>query len=83
LEKRNQVLLSLLEDQSYASNKALIGKDLEVLVEAKARRGEGKLMGRSLCFRKVNFSANHSIIGDLKTVRITGASPSSLTGELI
>ena len=83
LEKRNQVLLSLLEDQSYASNKALIGKELEVLVEAKARRGEGKLMGRSLCFRKVNFSANDSIIGDLKTVRITGASPSSLTGELI
>ena len=40
-------------------------------------------MGRSLCFRKVNFSADDSMIGDLKIVRITGASPSSLTGELI
>ena len=82
LERRNQVLLSILEDQSYASNKGLIGKELEVLVESKARRGESKLMCRSLCFRRVNFSADDSIIGDLKTVRITGASPSSLTGEL-
>ena len=55
----------------------LIGKELEVLTEAKARRGEGKLMGRTLCFRKVNFSADDSMIGDLKTVRITGASPSA------
>ena len=42
LERRNQEFLSILEVQSYASNQLLIGQELEVLVEAKARRGEGK-----------------------------------------
>lgn len=83
LERRNQELLSILEVQSYASNQLLIGKELEVLVEAKARRGEGKIMGRTSCFRKVNFSGDNSIIGDLRIVKITGATPSSLAGELI
>ena len=61
----------------------LIGKELEVLVEAKARRGEGKLMGKTLCFRKVNFSGDDSIIGDFRTVKITEVTPSSLSGELV
>ena len=40
-------------------------------------------MGRTSCFRKVNFSGDNSIIGDLRIVKITGATPSSLAGELI
>ena len=55
-EKRNQELLHLLEQQSTKSNEKLVGADLEVLVEGKARKGEGFLIGRTPCFRKVVFS---------------------------
>lgn len=83
LERRNQELLNLLESQSYSSNIKLIGQEIEVLVENVARKGNGQLMGRTPCFRKVNFTGANSLIGRMIRVKILQASPSSLTGELI
>jgi tRNA-2-methylthio-N6-dimethylallyladenosine synthase len=83
LERRNQELLHLLESQSLASNLKLIGKEVEVLIEGRARKGEGQLMGRTPCFRKVNFLGEASLIGDLRYIKITNATPSSLQGELV
>jgi tRNA-2-methylthio-N6-dimethylallyladenosine synthase len=83
LERRNQELLHLLERQSLESNLKLIGKEVEVLIESHARKGEGQLMGRTPCFRKVNFLGKASLIGDLRYIKITNATPSSLQGELV
>ena len=83
LVRRNQELLHLLEIKSLASNLKLIGKEVEVLIEGRARKGEGQLMGRTPCFRKVNFLGEASLIGDLRSIKITNATPSSLQGELV
>ena len=83
LERRNQDLLKLLEKQSHHSNQGLVGKEQEILVEGVARKGDGKLMGRTPCFRKVYFTGNHSLIGEVKNVKITKVSSSSLFGDLI
>jgi len=83
LERRNQELLKLLEAQSLKSNQKQVGKKLEVLIEGPARRGEGQLMGRTRCFRKVNFKADFSHIGQIKEVKIEKAFTTSLTGQLI
>ena len=82
LERRNQELLKVLEGQSLRSNRSLIGQTHEVLIESVARKGQGQLMGRTRCFRKVNFAGPNSMIGEIKPIMITDASPTSLTGEL-
>ena len=82
LEFRNQELLKLLEVHSLTSNRKLIGQEVEVLIESKARKGEGKLMGRTPCFRKVNFVGQDSLIGNILKVKIVDATHSSLWGEL-
>ena len=78
-ENRNQELLSLTENLSYASNTKLIGSRMEILVEGFSRKGDGKLMGRTKCFRKVVFEGPIEAMGSLVTVRIKEASPFSLT----
>ena len=83
LERRNQELLNILVDQSYASNLQLVGQKMKVLVESVARKGQGKLMGRTSCFRKVNFSGTPEFIGKLINIKITEASPTCLSGELV
>ena len=83
LETRNHQLLKLLENQSFSSNQKLLGQEVEVLIEGVARRGEGQLMGRTQCFRKVNFRGDSSMIGQIRMVKVSGANLSSLNGELI
>lgn len=82
-DRRNQELLKLLEEQSLASNKKLIGTNLEVLIEGSARKGEGKLVGRTACYRKVIFNAKPRLIGELVLIKINDATPNTLFGEII
>ena len=81
-ESRNKELLELLEGQSLVSNQKILGKSLEVLIEGHARKGEGKLFGRTPCYRKVVFPANPSLIGQIKMVEITDVTPNTLFGSL-
>ena len=77
-EQRNQELLALLDTQSIASNRKLLGLPMEVLVEGRARKGEGKLMGRTRCYRKVIFEGSTNLIGSLVDVHIKDVSSSIL-----
>ena len=83
LESRNQELLKILEKQSLLSNQEMLDQEVEVLIEGEARKGGGQLMGRTPCFRKVNFLGNSSLIGEMRMVRITQIGPSSLSGDLV
>jgi tRNA-2-methylthio-N6-dimethylallyladenosine synthase len=83
LERRNHVLLDLLEKQSLKSNRRMLDQAVEVLVEGEARKGRGQLMGRTRCFRKVNFEGDPSLIGDIRMIAVTRATPYSLFGTLI
>lgn len=80
---RNQKLLSLLQEYSLSRNKSLVGTTEQVLVESPAKKGDGVFCGRTKGFRKVFFKGRERLIGELVDVRITDASVSSLTGELL
>ena len=82
-ESRNQTLLNILSATSLARNQSLIGTKHEVLLESPAKRGEGVLVGRTRGYRKGIVPANDRLMGELVTVKITAATTSTLTGELI
>ena len=82
-ERRNQELLSLLRIQSKESNSKSLGREFEVLVEAKAKKGINMLMGRTRCNRKVVFKGDITEIGTLRHVTIKETSATTLTGELV
>ena len=79
-ERRNQELLALLEKQSHSSNQLLVGRTLEILVEGFAKKGEGRLIGRTKCFRKVIFEGSADLIASLVDVNITSTGGSTLKG---
>ena len=79
-EMRNQDLLSQLEKQSYTSNSSSVGKRYEVLVEGKAKRGKGMLIGRTRCNRRVVFEGNQALAGELLDIEIKDVSVTTLIG---
>ncbi|MEW6734007.1 MAG: tRNA (N6-isopentenyl adenosine(37)-C2)-methylthiotransferase MiaB [Acidobacteriota bacterium] len=60
-----------------------LGREVEVLVEGPAARGQGQLSGHTACNKVVNFAAPLSLVGQLVRVRITAATPNSLLGECL
>jgi tRNA-2-methylthio-N6-dimethylallyladenosine synthase len=63
--------------------RAAIGRTERVLVEARSRRREWELSGRTSGNTVVNFAGRPDWIGELVPVRITGANPNSLRGEVV
>lgn len=64
-------------------NEAYIGREVEILLDAPAPRGEGLLQGRTTTDKVVIVRAEPQNIGEFAMARITGASHWSLEGELI
>jgi len=62
-------------------NRSCIGRELDVLLE-KPGRISGQLVGRSPYLQAVHVMAPTSLIGQIATVRITGAGSNSLSGAL-
>jgi len=80
-ESRNQMLLRLLEQNSYRRNQALVGTEQEVLVEGPDRKGL-RYMGRTRGNRTVHFAGAERLIGQLVPIRIDRATTSVLYGEV-
>jgi tRNA-2-methylthio-N6-dimethylallyladenosine synthase len=81
-EARNQVLLDILAEHSFARNESFVGTVQEVLVEGPARKGEGIFQGRNPGNRKVLFPATQRLVGELVPVHVTACGVSILRGEL-
>jgi tRNA-2-methylthio-N6-dimethylallyladenosine synthase len=81
-DARNRELLEILGRSSLERNEALIGGVEEVLLEGPARKGEGLFMGRNPGNRKVLAPATARLVGECVPVRITGATVTTLSGEL-
>ena len=60
-----------------------LGRVEQVLVDARSRRREWELSGRTSGNTIVNFSGDPTWIGRTVPVRITGANPNSLRGEAV
>jgi len=61
-------------------NRALIGREIAVLVEGRAKVGEGCLAGRTPCNRVVNFIGSKEMIGEVISLTIQDGSLNSLKG---
>jgi tRNA-2-methylthio-N6-dimethylallyladenosine synthase len=81
-ERRNQVLLDILQKRSLWRNEQLIGTTQEVLVEGPAKKGD-KYTGKTRGFRNCIFDGDERLIGQLVELKVDRATPSSLYGDLV
>lgn len=83
-EEKTARLTRLIDFQHAISgeiNDALIGSEVEVLVEGNARRDAGQLYGKSPHFKTVVFDDDGTPPGALRRVRVLGATPITLLAE--
>jgi tRNA-2-methylthio-N6-dimethylallyladenosine synthase len=74
-------LQELLNEQSRAISRQMVGTRQNVLVERPSRRDATQLAGRTENNRWVNFDGPSSLIGRFVDVEITAAMPNSLRGR--
>lgn len=67
---------------SLKKNKQKIGRIEEVLVDGHSKLKNGQVMGRTRTNRIVNLRGSETLLGQLVHARITGATVTSLIGEL-
>jgi tRNA-2-methylthio-N6-dimethylallyladenosine synthase len=77
--RRLSAVIALQEGLSMAANQKEVGRVREVLVEGRARRGEGMLSGKTPHFKTAVFQGTAGV-GDTVPVRIVSATSHSLTG---
>jgi tRNA-2-methylthio-N6-dimethylallyladenosine synthase len=80
-QERLQRLLALHNEICIEDRKALLGTQVEVLVERR-NRDEKHLKGRTRCWKNVIFTGDDSLIGTLQNVKVTGFSHQTLIGDL-
>lgn len=86
-ERRNQVLLQVQEELTAVRNRALVGRDVEVLVEGESKVA-GRLSGRTVHHRLVHFpgslqGAGATVVGEYVTVRVSEALAHSVVGAVV
>lgn len=82
-QQRLEQLQALLNEQSRAISRSMVGSVQRVLVERNARRDVRQLAGRTENNRWVNFDGPPSLINRFTEVVITEAMPNSLRGRLL
>jgi tRNA-2-methylthio-N6-dimethylallyladenosine synthase len=82
-DRRNKVLLDIVQKHSIEHNKTMLGRVVEVLVEGHAKRGENKFCGRTKHGDKVIFDGQVTLIGKFVNIKITDFAITVLYGELI
>jgi tRNA-2-methylthio-N6-dimethylallyladenosine synthase len=80
-ERRNQVVLELQARISREKLGAWVGREVEVLVEERNRRGQ--LTGKSRRNTTVVFDGPDALIGELATVRVNRVTGTTMIGELV
>src|SRR5262249_51975398 len=82
-EKTRRILelQALQRDIQRQWHEAAVGTVTDVLVDARSRRREWELAGRTTGNTVVNFPGPPDALGQLVPVRITAAAPNSLRGE--
>ena len=79
---RLQELQALLTKQQYATQAAMVGREVKVLFEKKGRR-EGQLIGKSEYLHAVHAVAPDSMVGEVVPVQVIKDMTNSLTGEVL
>jgi tRNA-2-methylthio-N6-dimethylallyladenosine synthase len=81
--RRLGILLERQREIQRAKNETLIGEVFEVLVDGKSKK-PGQWSGHTSSNRVLNFTSQaENILGDYVQVRVIGATPNSLVGEMV
>ncbi|WP_295541631.1 tRNA (N6-isopentenyl adenosine(37)-C2)-methylthiotransferase MiaB [uncultured Pseudacidovorax sp.] len=80
---RLQHLQKTIDDNVRRLSDALVGTTQRLLVEGPSKKNPAELMGRTDCFRVVNFEAPARLVGRMVDVRITQALSHTLRGEVL
>jgi tRNA-2-methylthio-N6-dimethylallyladenosine synthase len=77
-------LVAVVERSALQRHEARVGRVEEVLVEGPSRKDPSVLTGRTAQSKLVHFASPQTIrVGSYATVRVTGAAPHHLRGELL
>jgi len=79
---RLRMVQALQERHTIERNRAMVGKNEEILVEAISKNSREDMAGRTRTNKIVNFKGNYELIGKTISVTITDAYLHSLRGEL-
>ena len=80
--RRLQHLQKTIDDNVRRLSDALVGTTQRVLVEGPSKKNAAEMMGRTDCFRVVNFEAPAQLVGQMVDVRITRSLSHTLRGEV-
>lgn len=81
--KRLQHLQKTIEDNVKRLSDAMVGSTQRILVEGPSKKDPKELMGRTDCFRVVNFEAPPRLVGQMVDVKITRSLSHTLRGEVL
>lgn len=81
--RRLEEIIALQQELSLTSNKADIGKEVEVLVEGASKRSKEHHFGRTSQNKVVIFPKMDSVKGDYVRVKITDCTAATLKGKII
>jgi len=81
--ERNRRLLAVQEEVMRRRQAAMVGKEVEVLVEGPSKRDKTKLTGRTRQNHIVAFPGEASLVGRTVQVRIIDSTPLTLFGEVV
>jgi len=82
-KQRLRILQSRINQLAEEKSRSMLGTVERVLVEGVSLKNENEICGRTENNRVVNFRADKALTGRIVNVKITGALPNSLRGELM
>lgn len=81
--RRVNAALALQRTVCLTLNQKMIGQTVEVLFEFGTRRDENRYAGRTRGYKRVVVTSPEDLIGQMRSVRVTGVSDETLVGELL
>lgn len=82
-QERLQRLLQLQDDITTKQRQALIGTEVEVLVEKRNLKDNALLKGKTRCWKNVLFPGGDELVGTLQRVKVHGYNYQTLLAERI
>lgn len=82
-KERLNILQNRLNQLAYGYRRRMVGLVEKILVTGFSKKDPGKLQGRTICNKVVNFPSDAiDLVGQLVNIRINDALPNSLRGEI-
>jgi tRNA-2-methylthio-N6-dimethylallyladenosine synthase len=80
-EERNQQLLELMDEIAARRYRALVGSQMQILVEGPSKKNPARMTGRTRCNRIVVFEGSDRHRGQILDVKIVRAGSFTLYGD--